>query len=390
MKHMVEIAKPAIMVLLGLAVCVISPAQEIPDTLTKKELRKYNKQLKIEQGKPLVTPLAGPAYTPEMGFTLAGGVMLSFKTKPSDSLIQRSSSPVMFGVSNTGAMFFSTIVSSYWLEDKLRIYADLWFKNMPDHYWGVGYENAYSAVKSDSTTAVKRLWWTINPRILWQPRQSYFVGLNMDYNYTRYSEPSPGVEQDPYYIDYGPKNLNSGFGIIARYDSRDIPVNAFKGTYVDLMATFYAKAFGGDNNYQVYQVDFRKYFPITREGMTFALQAKTRIGVGDIPYGELSLLGNPFDLRGYTWGRYRDKSLLLLIGEYRHMFLKRSGDLSKHGFVAWLATGSIGETPAGFSNWLPNIGAGYRFEVQPRMNVRVDIGIGRESTGFYFNFNEAF
>ena len=70
-----------------------------------------------------------------------------------------------------------------------------------------------------------------------------------------------------------------------------------------------------------------------------ALQFKTRIGWGDVPYGEMALLGNPFDLRGYTWGRYRDKSMLFFIGEYRHMFEKPSGELSKHGVVTWMGTG---------------------------------------------------
>jgi len=360
------------------------------DTITKKELRQKKKQLKIDQGKLLFSPLAGPAYTPELGFTLAGGFMLSYKMNPKDSLIQRSSSPIMFGASSTGAIFFSTIASTYWLKDKLRIYADIWFKDMPDHYWGAGYENGYTKPKSDSTTAYTRLWWWFNPRILWQVKPHYFLGLNVDYNYTGVSDPSDGVSQDPDFIKYGPENLNSGLGLILRFDSRDVPVNAWKGAYLDLRSTFYTTAFGGDNNYQVYQLDFRKYFQVSRRGKTIAVQAKSRIGVGDMPYGEMSQLGTPFDLRGYTWGRYRDKSMIFFLGEYRHMFEKQSGDLSKHGVVIWMGTGSVAPDPSMFENWLPNFGFGYRFEVQPRMNLRVDIGMGRETSGFYFNFNEAF
>ena len=82
---------------IALLSCLASPAQTTADTLTKKELRQKKKQHKIDQGKLLYTPLAGPAYTPELGFTLAGGFMLSYKTNPKDSLIQRSSSPIMFG-----------------------------------------------------------------------------------------------------------------------------------------------------------------------------------------------------------------------------------------------------------------------------------------------------
>lgn len=358
--------------------------------LSKKEVRKQRKQQKVLDGKPLLTPLAGPAYTPELGFTIAGGFMLSYKTNPGDSLIQRSSSPIMFGASSTGAVFFSTIVTSYWFQDRIRLNADIWFKDMPDHYWGAGYENGYSVPKSDSTTAYNRLWWWLNPRILWQFEKDFFAGINIDFNYTEASEPSLGVQDDPDYLKYGSKNLNSGIGIIFRYDSRDVPVNAWGGSYVDLRATTYTKSLGGDNGYHIYQVDARQYFNVGKKGKTVALQLKTRLGVGDVPYGEMSQLGTPFDLRGYTWGRYRDKSMLFFLGEYRHMFDKADGELSKHGVVAWMGTGSIAPDPSMFENWLPNFGFGYRFEVQPRMNLRIDIGIGRETAGFYFNFNEAF
>ncbi len=72
------------------------------------------------------------------------------------------------------------------------------------------------------------------------------------------------------------------------------------------------------------------------------------------------------------------------------MFKKRDGTLSPHGLVGWVGSGSLGDRAKNFNDWLPSMGIGYRLEVQPRMNVRIDIGIGRESQGFYFNFNESF
>ncbi len=129
---------------------------------------------------------------------------------------------------------------------------------------------------------------------------------------------------------------------------------------------------------------------IKRPGRTIAGQLKGRFGTGDVSYGEMSQPGTPFDLRGYTWGRYREESMIFAIGEYRHMFTKRNGDLSIHGIVGWIGVGTLGEKVKEFGDWLPSIGIGYRLEVQPRMNLRIDIGIGLESAGFYFNFNEAF
>ena len=118
----------------------------------KKALRKAKRKEKEASGKLMITPLAGPAYTPELGFTIAGGIMTSFKTNKSDSLIQRSSAPIMLGFTSTGAYFFQSKWTTFWLNDKLRIYSDLNYKNMPDNYWGVGYDDAYSAYKSDTTT----------------------------------------------------------------------------------------------------------------------------------------------------------------------------------------------------------------------------------------------
>ena len=60
------------------------------------------------------------------------------------------------------------------------------------------------------------------------------------------------------------------------------------------------------------------------------------------------------------------------------------------GAVGWVGVGTLGETVGEFDKWLPNFGLGFRFEVQPRMNLRIDFGFGKETTGFYFNFNEAF
>ena len=49
---------------------------------------------------------------------------------------------------------------------------------------------------------------------------------------------------------------------------------------------------------------------------------------------------------------------------------------------AWLTVGSARD--------LPNVGIGYRIEVQPRRNLRLDVGVGYDEIGFYLNIAEAF
>lgn len=352
--------------------------------------KKEKKAKKEAEGRLMITPLAGPAYTPELEFTIAAGVMTSFKTDRADTVIQRSSMPIMFGASSTGAIFFNSKLTSFWKEDKLRIYSDFNFKDMPDHYWGVGYDEARYTDKSDSSTAYNRLWWQIYPKFLWQFKPSYFIGTVVDVNYTKGTDASIGVASDEYYQDFNGNPFNAGIGIIAQFDNRDIPVNAYKGVFVEGMAVWYGEYLGGENEYAIYGADIRKYWKVKKEGRTLALQGRGRFGVGDVPYGEMSQLGTPFDLRGYTWGRYRNNTMLYGITEYRHMFYKSDGNISKHGVVGWVGAGTIGEDVSQFEEYLPNFGIGYRLEVQPRMNLRLDFGIGTETTGFYFNFNEAF
>ncbi|TRX63292.1 BamA/TamA family outer membrane protein [Carboxylicivirga sp. M1479] len=235
---------------------------------------KVKKERKEANGSLMVMPLAGPAYTPELKLSFAGGVMTSFMTNKKDSLIQRSSAPIMLGLSTSGAYFIGTKLTSFWLQDKIRIYGDFNFKHMPDNYWGVGYDEGRYTEKSDSTTAYTRTWWQINPRILWQFKPNYFAGLVIDYNYTQGSEASKGVAEDPYYQQDKDRPLNGGFGLIFQFDSRDVPVNAWSGMFAEFSATSYNTAFGGDNNYEIIIADFRKYWTIKKQGRTIATQLK--------------------------------------------------------------------------------------------------------------------
>ena len=52
----------------------------------------------------------------------------------------------------------------------------------------------------------------------------------------------------------------------------------------------------------------------------------------------------------------------------------------------------MGPTPGKIEGVLPNYGVGLRIEVQPRMNVRLDLGKNTVNNQmlFYFNMTEAF
>ena len=344
-----------------------------------------------------VTPYIAPGYTPEMGGLLAAGGLFSFKTSMADTVSKRSNFPIVVSYSTTGAVTSSMILASYWKEDRLRIPVDLWFKSMPDEYYGVGYDAGRYTTPSDTTTAYDRVWFWFNPRFLFKIRGSLYAGADLDINYTRAENPGSVMLSDPTFQATGSESFNHGLGAVLQYDSRDVPTNAWHGTYFSGKALFYGPALGSDNKYQIYDFDFRHYIQLREGGgRTLAFQLRTRFGKGTVPWAELSQPGTPFDLRGYRWGRYRDKSMIYMLLEYRYMIIlkRRGGRIGPSGLVAWLGTFSIGPQARDFTKWLPNFGVGYRFEVQPRMNLRLDVGFANEVDGWepavYFNFNEAF
>lgn len=356
----------------------------------------------------MLTPFVAPGYTPEQGLLLSLGALISFRTDPGfkparpgtlRELVQRSTITFNGSYSTTGALNVNADLSSFWKGDRLRIYTKFAFKDMPDSYWGVGYD-AGKEPEVDSLTGYHRDSWLLQQKVLFRINDKMLFGPMIDLNSTIASDVSPGVADDPYFQEFGPNNQNTGAGAVFQYDTRDVAANAWKGLYLNAQAIFYGKWLGGENVYQVYDLDYRQYKQLSRPGITLAWTARGRLSYGEVPWAELSQLGSSTDLRGYRQGRYRDKAMLYGIVEYRHQFLNanRKGGMSRHGYVGWVGLGSVGENLRGLEHWLPNWGVGYRFEVQPRMSVRGDVGFGREylSSGnkfvssVYFSFTEAF
>ena len=378
-------------------------AQE-PPAVTTGVLPAIADTLSTKDRKTLITPFLAPGYTPEQGGLLTIGALVSFRSSPffrkhDNAIVQRSTITLNGSYSTTKAITANVKLSSFWAGDQLRIFADLAVKDMPDNYWGVGYE-AGKAPEGDSTTAYQRVALNFTPKLLLRIHPAMLIGPAIDINSTEASEVSPGMAADPYYQQYGPSNQNSAIGAVFQYDTRDVAGNAWKGVYFNAQVLSYGGLLGGDNEYQAYDLDYRQYQRLGRDGRTLAWTLRTRITSGSVPWAELSMVGSGYDLRGYRQGRYRDKTMAYGIAEYRHQFVsaKRPTGLSRHGFVAWVGVGSVAPSFGDLKDWLPNWGVGYRFEVQPRMNVRMDLGFGKEYlesgnkfvSSVYFNFTEAF
>ncbi len=348
---------------------------------------------KLEKGQSLFTPFVAPSFSPELGFLISGGGLYSFQVQRDNPIVERSSIPFALGISSNGSITANARLTLYGRNDQLRASGEVWYKKMPDNYFGVGYENARNTELGDSTTTYNRKWIQFYYKLVKRFGNHLFWGAILDINRTTAKETSAFFEADPFVQRFGRISKNAGFGLVIQHDSRDLIVNAYKGWFADLSFVSYGRFFGGVNNYEVVNVDYRQYQQLSPKRQVLAWQVRFRHTFRDAPWPELSQLGTPFDLRGYRWGRFRDEAMVFGILEFRQMFGESTEKFSfrnRSGFVTWIGTGSVGKTITAFDKWLPNAGVGYRFETEPRMNIRIDYGLGIDSQFLYVSFNEAF
>ena len=368
--------------------------------LTKKELHRQ----RVAQRNFHYNILGGPSYTPDFGVLIGGSALMTFRMNPKDTTMRRSVVPMALAfMFEGGGLNLMVKPQLFFKDDKFRIFGVLNYKNTRENFYGIGYNTNKNYERSDSTSQYRYSGFQVNPWFLFRMGKSdIFFGPQIDISYDKLSEPAKYLPQQADYAaaggdENGYKNFSSGIGFLLSYDTRDIPANPYRGTYVDLRGIMYQKWLGSDKNFYRLELDYRQYKSVgQRKVLAWTLQSKNTFG-RHIPLTKYALSGTPFDLRGYYMGQYRDKSSYVALLEYRQMFntdrstwLKR---ITSHlGYVAWGGVGFMGPTPGKIEGVLPNAGLGLRIEVQPRMNVRFDYGrnfVNKQNL-FYFNMTEAF
>lgn len=368
-------------------------------TLSKKELRKLKKANRNFH----YNILGGPSYSPDFGLLVGGSALMTFSLNPQDTTLKRSVVPIALAFMFDGGINIFSKPQLFFKHDRFRLFGKFSYKNTVENYYDIGYTTNRDYIRSDSTSQYRYSGVQINPWFLFRLGESdFFAGPQIDINYDHFTKPAKGLVENQSYQEaggtaHGYKNFNSGLGFLLTYDSRDVPANAYKGIYLDFRGMMYHKIFGSEHNFYRLELDYRQYKEVGKRKV-IAWTAQTKNVFGDnIPLTQYSLTGTPFDLRGYYQGQYRDKSSHIVMAECRQMlntdqetWLKRI--INHLGFVVWGGCGFMGPTPTKIEGVLPNYGVGLRIEVQPRMNVRLDLGKNtvNNQTLFYFNMTEAF
>lgn len=359
----------AIFLFILFTLCAPLCAQKLSDSL-----KKYNQ---------LVLPVV--FKTPEMGF--AGGLSgsFTFKTTHAKDTSIRTSLIQGIGFVTTRRQNVEALDASIFFPKENYIFlAQLAHSYFPDKFWGLGthtvdrpyesyiYEQVYGGLH------LKR-----------KIHKNLFAGALYEYqNVFQLSYKEGGLFDNSFSSNKKTPYQVSGLGLSASYDTRNSAFWPSKGVYLLTQFTDFRKVLFSDFNLFKWITDVR-YFKKIAHGQIMALQFYSYETKGSVPLRELAPLGGPNNMRGFYQGRFRAKSMLSLIGEYR---LHIKGRFSTCFF------GGIGDvynhaTELKFNTIKYSYGGGLRFAVleKEKLNIRIDYGYSnRYNQGLYITFGECF
>ena len=181
--------------------------------------------------------------------------------------------------------------------------------------------------------------------------------------------------------------LTSSAGLVSIYDSRNNIFFPGHGWYIETLVQHDNHWTGSDFRYTTFSVDASTYFTTSWKHV-IALNGYAVTQQGEPPFHLLAMLGGSKQLRGYFEGRFRDKNLMLLQAAYRAPLFWRLGA------VAFIGYGGVAPQINTFSadNFKLAGGAGLRFALdqQKKINIRLDAGFGKQTSGYYLTIGEAF
>ena len=313
------------------------------------------------------------------GFGVAG--VYTFKL-PEESDISRPSQ-IQLGAAYTleDQILFYLPFQVFYKDRKYNFYGELGYYRYNYFYFGNG--NSFEDYDGE-------LFGVTFPRVrlnaLYQIRPNTYLGLRYwmdDYDITEVEEMSVLDTENITGQDGG---FLSGLGLLAQYDNRDHIFYPRKGWFAEGVILQNGSYLGSPFNFTKVSLDVSKYISIRRT--ILALNAYWEWNEGDIPFNQLALLGGTKRLRGFYEGRFRDEKLALFQSEWRFPLFWRLGAVV-FGGLGWVAP-EINELQLRHTRY--TVGAGLRILIQKQdqINVRIDFGLGPNTTGVYITVGEAF
>lgn len=291
---------------------------------------------------------------------------------------------------------FYTLQRQYglWFDHSLYSAGNSWsilgrirLQNFPLLYYGIG-----PNTDREYIARVDALQLNLRERVLKKIGRNFFLGPEVDFQRLSSTEFVPHgqtVVDKPPGSD-GSTNLGIGGGLV--YDNRHNVLNVREGGFAELALLHYDGKWGSDFSFTSIISDNRIYKSINKRDV-LAAQVFGQFSINQPPFNQLSLLGGESLMRGYYFGRYRDRNQLAAQVEYRMLPLPLSFT-KRFGAAVFASTGTVFNdfTQLNTSNLKFAGGAGLRFLLFPKKDIfsRLDLAFTPEGRGIYILIGEAF
>lgn len=335
-----------------------------PDTSTK------------ETPKIKVLPVPAFGHTPETG-TYVGAVCLFTLDFYRDTLTRTSNAKLEFNYTWRKQVILEAGWNYFSREEKWYTQGTLQYSKFPDYYYGIG------ATTSDAAQVLyqsNRMVADVN--LLKNINRKFFIGPRLRYiNYYALSYDTTGN----YHAELVDANIAGG-GFTALKDTRNNLLNPAAGAYLELTNTYNGSA--GIPAYSKLLADARGYKTVW-PNVVIAGRFLNEFTFGNPPFYDYSLIGGDKKVRGFYFGRFRDKNLSTLQAEVRFKVVWRFG-AALFGGISKLYPSF---DKLSFNDIKPNYGAGIRFVIDRKQNInlRFDYALASDGQdGFYVSFGESF
>ena len=322
-------------------------------------------------------------YTQESSLALGAGTMRAFK-KPNAEANARSNNITAMAFYTLNKQFLIELAPEfYFFKESFNLKMRANYSKMPSLFFGTG-EHVPEDYEGEDYVAKNSYF---QGDFIAKLFRSFRAGLRYEWHdYTVTEKEAGGLLDQGFFIGEDGGTI-SGAGLILDQDNRDNTFAATSGAYHQFIAMKYTDKLGSDFEFNQYIIDLRQFIPINKKGV-LALQGLAIFSDGEVPFNRLSQLGGSMIMRGIYQGRYRDKNILALQGEYRRPF--------KHRWY-YSVFASIGEVaPSGSefngSNLKVTAGGGVRYALDPKnkMHLRFDVGVSEFGVSPIIILGEAF
>lgn len=173
--------------------------------------------------------------------------------------------------------------------------------------------------------------------------------------------------------------------INVRHDSRNSFITPTSGIVLAGELEYAPIIFGSNTHFSKFSSSVQSYKQVMGRSVLAGRMTLQSLLGNDLPVQSLISIGGTNTLRGIPQDRYLDKTAIVCNLEYRVPLIWRFGGvIGIDAGRVWRSLNNISPV-----DWSVNYIGGVRFYMDTFV-VRLDIGVSKETSGFYLNFGELF